>query len=228
MLLVLVLFGVAYVKVPMSSTQQASVDLGTTPDEPVEPHTQALPLGRAPLQVAPRSSQESASIPRAIRTAAREPTSDEVREDEAIATRANSPQQREWRSDFVGEREDPEWTQHTRQALSRAAESLLQGALKIQELSCHETICRTYLQFADQLDAQTFIARSREPGLEYEFQSLDPSFDGEGFDASDYQYEVMIRRPRPAHLPAHAPLQPPAEAYASTGAVTASAATAPP
>jgi hypothetical protein len=57
-------------------------------------------------------------------------------------------------------------------------------------------------QFADQLDAKAFIDAKRDPALSYEFQSLDPSFTGEGFDKSEHTYEMLVKRPRPAGLPA--------------------------
>jgi hypothetical protein len=50
------------------------------------------------------------------------------------------------------------------------------------------------LQFSDQLDAQAFITSQSNPDLRYEFQSLDPEFDGQGFDKSDYGYELLITR----------------------------------
>lgn len=45
-----------------------------------------------------------------------------------------------------------------------------------------------------------------DPSQQYELQSLDPAFDGAGFDRSDHTFDLLIARPRPAHLPKHAPI----------------------
>lgn len=127
-------------------------------------------------------------------------------ENEAMAMADNSSRQRLWRSAYAHEREDEAWTRRTMQGLRKQAAELLDDRkLLISDLSCRETICRMYLQFEDQLDADAFRKAQRDPSLQYEFQSLDPDFKGEGFDRSDHTYEVMIQRPRSEGQPASVP-----------------------
>jgi hypothetical protein len=120
-------------------------------------------------------------------------------EDDAIAMVGNNPRQRAWRTTYGTEKQDEEWTARMRQHLKLQAEELLDDrAVSVWNLSCRRTICRMYLKFDDQLDAEAFSTAMREPGQEYEFQSLDPTFKGAGFDRSEYTYEVMVQRPNAA------------------------------
>jgi hypothetical protein len=95
--------------------------------------------------------------------------------------------------------QDDQWTRDLLQELQDRAKALA-GELRIEHLSCRETICRAYLQFADQIDADDFRSIPHDPAHQYEYQSLDPDFDGVGFDDSDSTFELLIRRPRPLHL----------------------------
>jgi len=142
----------------------------------------------------------------------------EVDEDEAMRADDNIPEQRAWRAAWAAEHQDDAWTREITEQVRTRAESLLDGEVRLSDLSCRETICRMYLQFGDQLDAKAFIDAPHDPALHYEYQSLDPEFDGAGFDRSDYTYEVLIKRSRPVHLAEREPEQTP-----STGTVSRSA-----
>jgi hypothetical protein len=122
---------------------------------------------------------------------------DELAEDEAMRRADTIPEQRMWRASFASERQDDAWTKQVRDEVEAKSKSLLKGAVKLSGLSCRETVCRMHLQFADQIDAQDFIHAAHDPQLRYQYQSLDPEFDGAGFDRSDFTYEVLIRRAGP-------------------------------
>jgi hypothetical protein len=126
-------------------------------------------------------------------------------EDEAMAAGDNRPEQRVWRATWSRERQDGAWTQQMHDEVQRIGRSVLERDLKYYDLSCRETVCRVYLQFADQLDAQAFIKAPRGSDMHYEFQSMDPEYTGEGYDRSDFTYELMVVRTRPADLPASEP-----------------------
>jgi hypothetical protein len=122
------------------------------------------------------------------------PKTDEE-EDEAMEIVDNSSRQRVWRTTYAKERKDPEWTaQMVVEVRKQALEILDNRKLTIQNLSCHKTICRMYLQFEDQLDAQAFQTIKRPATYQYEFQNMDPEFKGEGFDRTNHTYEVMVQR----------------------------------
>jgi hypothetical protein len=124
---------------------------------------------------------------------------DELAEDEAMRRADTIPEQRVWRAAFAGERQDDAWTKQVREEVEDKSKSLLKGAVKLSGLSCRETVCRMHLQFADQIDAEHFIRAAHDPQLRYQYQSLDPEFDGAGFDRSDFTYEVLIKRPATEH-----------------------------
>lgn len=137
--------------------------------------------------------------------------------DDATNGDDHSPEQREWRIAWARQSQDDQWTGELLQELHDRAERLA-GQLLIKHLSCRETICRAYLQFADQIDAAEFRAMSHDPAHQYDYQSLDPNFDGVGFDDSDSTFELLIRRPRPAHLHESSLSEPPAFAFADAAA----------
>jgi hypothetical protein len=127
---------------------------------------------------------------------------DEVAEDEAIVAGDHTPEQRAWRIAWSGEHEDESWTNNVGEELRAKTKALAYGNVELSALSCRETVCRMELKFADQLDAQAFVSAPHDPGVQYEYQSMDPDFDGAGFDKSDYAYELLIKRPAPDYLPA--------------------------
>jgi len=129
-------------------------------------------------------------------------------EDEAMAAADNNPEQRVWRTSWSRERQDDAWTQQMHDEVQRIGRSVLERDLKYYDLSCRETVCRVYLQFTDQLDAQAFMNAPRGSGLHYEFQSMDPEYTGEGYDRSDFTYELLVVRVRPDGLPASEPSEP--------------------
>jgi hypothetical protein len=117
---------------------------------------------------------------------------------------AGTPAQQAMRSTYVTEQSDERWTAAAIDEIKQIAQPL-HGPVYVQAPDCRETVCRMFLRFADQVDAQAFIEARRDPAQRYAFQSLDPAFDGAGFDNSDYTYELLIQRQRPADLPRHAP-----------------------
>jgi len=114
---------------------------------------------------------------------------------------ANKARQANWRAIFSSELKNDEWTQSMLLQLRQNAAAVLDNrAVSVYSVDCRETLCRMHLQFEDQLDASAFHAAMRDPSLESEFQSLDPEFDGAGFDRSDNTYELMVHRPGPKGL----------------------------
>lgn len=122
-----------------------------------------------------------------------------------MAADDNTPEQRVWRTRWSRERHDGAWTQQMHDEVQRVGRSVLERDLKYYDLSCRETVCRVYLQFADELDAQAFMKAPRSAGVHYELQSMDPQYTGEGYDRSDFTYELLVVRERPDDLPASEP-----------------------
>jgi hypothetical protein len=138
----------------------------------------------------------------ATRATASPEDEDDRAEDEAMAADDNNAEQRVWRATWARERQDDAWTQQLHDEVQRIGRSVVEGDLKYYDLSCRETVCRVYLQFSDQLDAQAFMKAPRDSGAHYEFQSMDPEYTGEGYDRSDFSYELLVVRTRPDGLPA--------------------------
>jgi hypothetical protein len=131
---------------------------------------------------------------------------DELSEEEQIAAENNVPEQIAWRNAWIDESQDDEWTKRMEREMNEKASALLVGQIDIRHLSCRETVCRMYLQFEDKLDAETFTFSKHDPALHYEYQLLNP--DPEGADEESildkekkYNYEVLVKRDRPANLP---------------------------
>lgn len=124
----------------------------------------------------------------------------DVDEDDAILVEGNVEQQREWRGAWAAEAEDPKWTREVFNELKERGESVVEGDLKLHDLSCRKTVCRLYLQFASRADARAFMAEQTAPALHYEYQRLDPQFEGDQHPQSAFEYEVMIVRTEPQRL----------------------------
>lgn len=125
-----------------------------------------------------------------------------------MAAADNRPEQRAWRTSWSTERKDDAWTQRMHDELQQIGRAVLARDLKYHDLSCRETVCQVYLQFADELDARAFMKAPRDASMHYEFQSMDPEYAGEGYDRSDFTYELLVVRERPDYLPASAPSEP--------------------
>lgn len=110
------------------------------------------------------------------------------------------PEQRVWRAVWAQEQPDAQWAQRVIDEVTRTTRQQVEGDVQLRDLSCRETVCRMYLQFADQLDAEAFRAAPHDPMLQYAYQSLDPAFDGAGFDRSNHTYELLIKRPRAGYV----------------------------
>jgi hypothetical protein len=118
----------------------------------------------------------------------------EPTEDEQMAAGRGTPEQQALREAWSEQREDADWTQSVANWLQDRARALVQGEVIVSDVSCRATVCRAYVQFSDQLDATAFQASAQQPGLRYAYQSLDPNFDGQGFDDSDHTFELLIAR----------------------------------
>lgn len=186
------------------------IALPTSEAEPAPAHTpmtRGEPEPSAPRLPFPRAAKATAAAQAPTATATPQDEADRA-EDEAMAAADNTPEQRLWRITWSTERQDDAWTQRMHDEVQRVARSALQRDLKYYDLSCRETVCRVYLQFTDQLDARAFINAPRDAGPHYEFQSMDPEYTGEGYDRSDFTYELLVVRERPDGLPVSAPREP--------------------
>ena len=177
----------------------------TRPRAPHAPHAPHAPLATTapPVELATAERVPQPAVVRAPRlrpvqvasTAKSQPRDeDDAHEDQAMAASDRKPELRAWRQAWSAEDEDESWNRQVRAEL-RGVLPLVQGDVTLSDLSCRQTVCRMELQFADQLDAQAFIAAPHDDALQYAYQSMDPSFDGAGFDQSEYSYELLIKRP---------------------------------
>lgn len=114
--------------------------------------------------------------------------------DESVSDYDNRPEQREWRTQWIIEEHNAEWTQRMQDELQARAKAHLQGEIEILEPSCRETTCMMHIKFADDVDVKAFQDASKNPDFHYEFQSLDPHYTGDGFNNADYEYELIIKR----------------------------------
>jgi hypothetical protein len=194
---------------PASAGSKSQVAPASGPRRPTEPAAQ-LPPARAaqpasrrvhvPVRIAQTSPVPTVEAAEAL-TAGLD--AEDIRtgtepvvlgDDETMYDNDNRPEQREWRLAWLHQKDDPAWTKSMQSALQDTAGRTLSGELSIVQGSCHETLCIMTLQFEDELEAAAFKQAPHEPGLHFEFQSLDPRFKGEGFDASDYTYELIVKR----------------------------------
>jgi hypothetical protein len=130
-------------------------------------------------------------------------------EDLAMAAHERSPEQRQLRRSWRRQATDEAWTRETLRWFDDAARQRgLAGPITVSQASCRASVCRLYVQFEDELDAQAFIAGPTAPGVRHVYQSLDPDYDGAGFDDSEYSYEVLIERTLPPGTPTESPEQP--------------------
>jgi hypothetical protein len=124
------------------------------------------------------------------------PTEDasEIDPDESTTQDDNRPEQKVWRTQWALEEHNPEWTQRMQDELHARAKASLHGDIDILEPSCRESLCIMHIKFADDLDVKAFQEASRGPDFHYELQSLDPNYNGEGFNEADFEYELIIKR----------------------------------
>ena len=167
-----------------ASSEQTSVLVAATPQaaQAIRPRSAAHLTRAGSLPVPPTSARSL----------------DEIAEDEAIFAESDRPEPRIWRAAWANERHDEQWTRQTYEDVGAKARALLKGELKMHDLSCRESVCRMYLKFADQPDAQAFITAPQDSALQVGYQRLDPQFVGDGYPKSDYEYEVLIKRPEGA------------------------------
>ena len=128
---------------------------------------------------------------------------DDNGENEMMAEEAkNTPEQTEWRNTWIDEGEDVEWTKKMEDEILKKANSLLTGSFDVRHLSCRETVCRMYLQFEGVDDVEAFTSAESPPEYMYGFQHLNPPLsrvkDSQGVK---YNFELMVKRDRPANLP---------------------------
>jgi hypothetical protein len=131
---------------------------------------------------------------------------DGVLEDE-MARNADAPGQREWRDRYRLEAPDERWTKQMQQELTEKGQAVLRGNVKIDNLDCHETVCRMYLEFEREPDAEIFLPVAFE-SLAHRSHAISTPGD-EGQPPSSYAYEVLVERPRPDDLPQRPDAKPP-------------------
>jgi hypothetical protein len=161
----------------------------------------AAPAPREPDRSGPARSAKTSRSPRTVSIPLQPPHDDELAHEAPGSADDADPERQAWRTAWNVEGADAQWTERVRDDTADQAEALLAGAVTLHELDCRETICRAQIQFADQLDAAAFSEAPRDPAQRYAFVSLDPAFDGAGFDRSEHTYELLIARERPADLP---------------------------
>ena len=178
----------------------------TEPTAPSSPALAAQPIrahAREPSRIAQASPAPAAEAQAAEAALTAGLDAEDIRtglepvvlgDDETMYDNDNRPEQREWRLAWLHQKDNPAWTTSMQSALQDTAGRTLSGELSIVQGSCHETLCIMTLQFEDELEAAAFKQAPHEPGLHFEFQSLDPRFKGEGYDASDYTYELIVKR----------------------------------
>lgn len=118
-------------------------------------------------------------------------------ERDAILAEDRLPEQRVWRSAWLSEEEDGEWTRAMAEEMRLDGKKLVKGHFAVRGLSCRETVCRMYLDLSDLDDAEALLAVERDPDLHYEFQLMNPGFEGvepnEDPNAK-YHFEVLVAR----------------------------------
>ncbi len=117
-------------------------------------------------------------------------------ERDAMLAEDRLPEQAVWRSAWLSEREDEQWTRAMAEEMRLDGETLAHGHLTVRGLSCRETVCRLYLDLSDADDIEAFLAVERDPNLHYEFQLMNPGFEAESDDDpdTDYHFEVLVAR----------------------------------
>lgn len=99
------------------------------------------------------------------------------------------------RERWLKEKSDTAWTQQMSDTIRRTVEGELAGEARYSQLDCRKTVCRGIIKFADEMDAKAFVkAHEKDGQLSVALESHDPTFDGTGFDRSEYSYEMLITR----------------------------------
>lgn len=117
-----------------------------------------------------------------------------VQPDETMFDSDNRPEQRQWRATWSKEQHDDDWTHRMQEELRLRASTALQGKVDILDSSCRETLCLIHLQFEDELDAKAFQGAEHPVDYHYEYQTLDPHRGRDGYDNSEYSYELIVKR----------------------------------
>lgn len=123
---------------------------------------------------------------------------DGLDEDEAMAQLDNRPEQAVWRGTFRSEKHDPAWTSRIREELAQKAQKYLNGEIEVQQLDCRETVCRMFLTFDDDTQANAFRRSQHDSAIDYEYQDMNPG--RKGAEEWGITYEVLVKRERPPGL----------------------------
>jgi hypothetical protein len=170
----------------------------------------------------PRKPQSSTATRRLIRDVESPPNRqvENIRENEEMAKEDKNPEGREWRLDWIDEKEDAEWTKRMMDDVNHQVDSLgIKGKVQLTNLSCRETICRMYMQFDRAEDASSFTTAVHSDGYQYSYQLLNPPRPGnENVEKSQSNFEVLIKRERPDDLPEDSRPLPSDSAYATATA----------
>jgi len=122
----------------------------------------------------------------------------DLEEREAMLAEDRLPEQRAWRSTWLSEEEDEEWTLAMAEEMRRDIATVVTGHVNVRRISCRETVCRLYLDLSDLEDAEAFMAVERDPNLHYEFQLMNPGADDDVESAEDaapkHHIEVLVAR----------------------------------
>lgn len=114
-------------------------------------------------------------------------------ERDAMLAEDRLSEQATWRSAWLSEQEDANWTRAVSEEMQRDAETLASGHVDIHDVSCRETVCRFYLDLANLEDADAFMSVERDPDLHYEFQSMNPGVEDTEPNAK-HNFEVLVAR----------------------------------
>lgn len=118
-------------------------------------------------------------------------------ERDAMLAEDRLPEQRAWRSAWLLEEEDEEWTLAMAEEMRLEGQTLVHGELSVRGLSCRETVCRMFLDLSDPDDAEALLEVEREPNLHYELQQMNPGFDAESDDddpQATHHFELLVVR----------------------------------
>ena len=119
-----------------------------------------------------------------------------LNEEAFLAAEKNSSERIiELRKDWMGERFDEDWTERMTDRVYDKVDSLLENDVDISAISCQESICRMYLEFANQGDFDTFKSTKFDPLLEYNFQPMPPhEVADENPEQDKYIYEILVKK----------------------------------
>jgi hypothetical protein len=101
------------------------------------------------------------------------------------------------RQDWADEKPNVQWTDQLKKVIKEIGSNAeLLSDFSLQHISCRQTTCRMHIQFSDEVDASQFDKLLSAAGRwEYSSHSMDPDYDGNGFDRSEGSREILLRRP---------------------------------